>query len=282
MTKVFTESLPSYSYEIIFVDDGSSDDTFKHIQAICEKDKGVKAIKFLNNVGAHTAIRAGLEHSTGEMAVFLACDMQDPPDVIPSLIAAMQEPYDIVLAIRKKRKDSLKDKIFSRLFFSLMKSLISAKLPSEGSSMYLMNERVIKSLRKLQEKNLTLEGMFVLMNYKHTEVTYERKAREIGESKWTFSKKIAIMIDFFVAYSYSPIRYVTFVGITMSLIGFLWTIYVIFRTILVGDMSPGWPALVSILIIGFGVTNISLGIIAEYLWRTLDEARNRQIGRAHV
>jgi polyisoprenyl-phosphate glycosyltransferase len=275
ISRMLYERLPEMSYEIIFVDDGSSDDTFAQIEVLCVQDQHVKCVKLLNNSGAHTAIRAGLEHSSGDMAVFLACDLQDPPDIIPELVDQLKPPYDIVLAIRKKRDDGLKDKLLSRLFFKVMQKFVSDKLPGEGSSMYLMSSRVVSVLRKMDERNLTLESIFVLMNFKHTVVEYERNARELGQSKWTLAKKIKIFIDFFIAYSYTPIKFVSIMGILFSIIGFIYTFFIILRTIFVGDLASGWPALISILLIGFGITNISLGIIAEYIWRILDEARKR-------
>jgi glycosyltransferase involved in cell wall biosynthesis len=275
IVSVFDKDLPEYGYEILFVDDGSADDTFDCMEEVCRKDQRAKALKFLNNCGAHTAIRAGLENSTGDMAVFLACDLQDPPEIIPTMVKELKKPFDIVLAVRSTRDDSLKDRSMSRLFFSLMRRFVSDKLPSEGSSMYLVSSKVVGGLRLLQEKNLTLESMFILLNFKHTKVFYERRARESGKSKWTFSKKVKMVVDFFVAYSYSPIRFVTFIGLFISLLGILWGSYIVVRTIFIGDMAPGWPALISIILIGFGVTNFSLGIIAEYLWRTLDETRKR-------
>jgi glycosyltransferase involved in cell wall biosynthesis len=275
ISEVFNKELTAYRYEIIFIDDGSSDDTFNFIESLCEKDTGVKGLKFLNNCGAHTAIRAGLENSSGDIAVFLACDLQDPPDIIPTLLKELKHPYELVLAIRNTREDGIRNKLFSRLFFFIMKHFVSDKLPREGSSMYLMTNKVVSALRLLQEKNLTLESMFVLLNFKHTRVYYDRVARENGVSRWTLAKKFKILVDFFVAYSYSPIRFVTLIGIFLSLIGVISTAYIVIRTIFIGDMAPGWPALVSVILIGFGVTNFSLGIIAEYLWRTLDETRKR-------
>jgi glycosyltransferase involved in cell wall biosynthesis len=272
---VFDDKMPSIEPELIFVDDGSSDDTFSEIALICKSDKRVKAVKFLNNYGAHTAIRAGLEHSTGEAAVFLACDLQDPPDIIPEMLEKLVHPYDIVLAVREGRDDQLKDRLFSRIFFKVMRKFVSGNIPGNGSSMYLMSDKVTATLRQFQEKNLTLESIFVLMNFKHTTVNYKRLARKVGSSKWTLAKKIRIFIDFFVAYSYAPIRFVSIMGIVFLLLGSLWILYIFSRQLIYGDLSPGWPTLISVLLMGFGVTNISLGIIAEYLWRTLDETRNR-------
>jgi dolichol-phosphate mannosyltransferase len=275
--KVFSNEINHYNYEIIFVDDGSIDDTYYHIRKICQDNKKVKGIKLLNNCGAHTAIRAGLENCTGDMAVFMACDLQDPPEIIFEMAKVLNDPYDIVLAIRKTRGDSMLNKLFSRIFFSIMRKFVSDKIPVEGSSMYLMSNRVLKSLKQFKERNLTLEAMFVLMHYNHITVSYERKAREQGASGWTLSKKIKILVDFFVAYSYAPIRFVTLTGVSIFLIGLFWTVYIVLRVIFVNDLSPGWPALISVITIGFGITNISLGIIAEYLWRTLDESRNRPV-----
>jgi dolichol-phosphate mannosyltransferase len=115
------------------------------------------------------------------------------------------------------------------------------------------------------------------MGFKQTSISYKKRERKTGVSKWTISKKIKLFIDSFVAFSYAPIRMVTIVGISMFIIGFLWTIYIVVRTLLYHNLASGWPALVSILMIGFGITNISLGIIAEYLWRTLDASRKRPV-----
>ncbi len=263
------------SFEVIMVDDGSADDSFYHLSKLAETNPELKVIKLVSNCGAHTAIRLGLELANGKMGVFMACDLQEPADLIPKMIEKMSDKTDIVLAVRSNRDDSFKDKMLSKAFFFLMKNLVSKKLPSEGSSMYLMGEKALKALRQYKERNMTIEGVFILNNLNCDTIEYQRESRKTGVSKWTLSKKIKIFIDFFVAYSIMPIRLVSTVGILFFFIGIVWVSVILVRYFTNEDFQQGWPTLISVLLLGFGITNISLGIIAEYLWRTLDETRGR-------
>jgi polyisoprenyl-phosphate glycosyltransferase len=263
------------NYELIFVDDGSDDSTFREITEVAYDDKNVKAIKLSTNVGSHMAIRAGLEYATGDCACFIACDMQDPPELIPKMASLLSDDTNIIWAVRNTRKDSRVGVFLSNLFYRLARIIVTKNIPPSGASMFMISEKVIKTLERYDERNLTLEGLFATMGYRSEHIYYDRQERISGKSKWTRAKKIKLFIDFFVAYSNKPIRFVSLVGITFSMVGFLWTIYVVFRTLFIGDIVSGWPALACILLIGFGITNISLGIIAEYLWRTLDEVRKR-------
>lgn len=275
ISRVLRNDLADYDHEILFVEDGSGDDTYDHLQALAEKHSEVKVIKFANNAGSHMAIRAGLEKATGDIFTFVPCDLQDPPEVLPRMLEALKEPYHIVWAVRNMREDSFSNKLFSKFYHALARAIVSKNIPTGGSSFFMLSSKVMLTMNQYSERNLTLDGLFATMGFKNAYIYYDRKERIGSKSKWTFSRKMKLFIDFFVAYSNTPIRFVSLMGILFSLIGFAWTIYIIIRTIFVGDLAPGWPFLISALLIGFGVTNISLGIIAEYLWRTLDEARKR-------
>jgi polyisoprenyl-phosphate glycosyltransferase len=263
------------SFEIIFIDDGSADDSFTHLEAISKKDKNVKSVKLSANCGSHMAIRAGFSFAKGNCACFIACDMQEPTHLIYKMKSELSEIHNIVWAVRNSRKDSFSTIIFAKLFYWLARNIVTKNIPPSGASMFMISKKALSALNKYEERNLTLEGVFATMGFKSTYIFYDRKERLSGKSKWTLAKKIKLFIDFFVAYSNTPIRFVSAMGIAFSVIGFLWTFYIIFRALIYRDLAPGWPALISVLLIGFGITNISLGIIAEYLWRTLDEARNR-------
>ena len=263
------------SYEIIMVDDGSSDDSFFHLSELAKLNSDLKVIKLLSNCGSHTVIRLGLESAIAPMAVFIACDLQEPAELIPEMIKKMVGDTDIVLAVRESRADSLKNRLFSKLFFLMMRKLVSNKIPLEGSSMYLLGEKALKALKQYKERNLTIEGVFLLNNLNFDTIKYARVSRNEGNSKWTLAKKIKISIDFFVAYSVVPIRLVSIVGVLFFVFGMLWLVIILFRHFVFNDLQHGWTALTSVLLLGFGITNISLGIIAEYLWRTLDETRAR-------
>jgi dolichol-phosphate mannosyltransferase len=263
------------SYEIIFVDDGSIDDSFTHLEKIAQNDKNIRAIKLSSNCGSHMAIRAGLSLAKGHCACFIACDLQEPPHLIYTMKSELSDMYNIVWAVRNTRKDSFSTVLLAKLFYWLARKFVTNNIPPSGASMFMVSHNVLKALNKYEERNLTLEGLFATMGFKSTYVFYDRMERISGKSKWTFLKKIKLLIDFFVAYSSTPIRFVSIMGIALSTIGFIWTFYIIIREVIYRDLTPGWPALISVLLIGFGITNISLGIIAEYLWRTLDEARKR-------
>jgi polyisoprenyl-phosphate glycosyltransferase len=275
--RFITEELQkvNLAFELIFVDDGSSDDTYQYLKTIAENDPRVKVVKFANNCGSHIAIRAGLSYATGNYACFIACDMQEPPYLIYEMLQAIKEPVEIIWAVRNKRKDSLSTILFAKTFYFFARRMVSKNIPPSGASMFLISEKVVKALRLYPERNLTLEGLFATMGFRSAFIHYERQERIAGKSKWTVGKKIKLFLDFFVAYSSVPLRFVSVVGILFAIVGFIWTLYIIIRQFAYGDLISGWPALLSVLLIGFGVTNIALGIIAEYLWRTLDEARKR-------
>lgn len=266
------------SFELIFVDDGSKDDSFFHLNAIAQRDTRVKVIKLATNVGAHMAIRAGLSYAEGKYTCFIACDLQEPPYLISQMKNTMINDVDkcnIIWAVRKSRKDSFFSIFIAKIFYFFSRTMVSKNIPPSGASMFMISKKVLKAVEKYNERNLTLEGLFATIGFTSKFVYYEREDRKSGESKWTFSKKIKLFIDFFVAYSNVPIRLVSVMGISLSFLGIIWLTYVIFRKFAYNDLSLGWASIMSILMIGFGITNISLGIIAEYLWRTLDEARKR-------
>ena len=263
------------TYEIIFVDDGSDDESFDYLEQIALSNEKVKAIKLTSNCGSHMAIRAGFSYAKGNCACFIACDMQEPPQLIYTMKSELSEKYNIVWAVRNSRKDSSSTVLFAKFFYWLARKIVTNNIQPSGASMFMVSHKVLKALNKYEERNLTLEGLFATMGFKSTYIYYDRKERLSGRSKWTLSKKLKLFIDFFVAYSNTPIRFVSVMGIAFAVMGFIWTLYIILRELIFNDLANGWPALISVLLIGFGITNISLGIIAEYLWRTLDEARKR-------
>lgn len=262
-------------FECIIVDDGSTDDTFKELQLLAAKETRVKVIKLATNVGAHMGVRCGLDHSTGEAITALAADLQEPPDLIVRMMQELKEPNEIVMAVRQTRQDSFTSLIISKLFYFLARKVAGMKLAPAGAGMFLISRRTLHAMKSYKERNMPVDGLLINIGFKIAYVPYDREQRKEGKSKWTLGKKLKLMVDYFVAHSYFPIRFISATGILFALIGFAWTIYIILRELIVGDLASGWPALISILLVGFGITNISLGIMAEYLWRTLDEARAR-------
>jgi len=275
ISRVFGDSLPEHRFELIFVDDGSSDDSYGHLRLLASQYAHVRVLKLAQNVGSHMAIRAGLEHATGDVAVFLACDLQDPPDVIPAMLEKLRHPVQLVWAVRNTRQDSATEKFFSRVFLFLARLLVSKNLPPGGSSMFLLGPEALAAMRLYQERNLTLEGLFATMALAQDCVPYERQARRFGKSKWTLAKKLKLFADFFVGYSYLPIRAMSYVGMGIAALGFLYAAFVIVNRLLFGTIIQGWTSLMMVVLIMGGVQMVMLGIIGEYVWRGLDETRRR-------
>ena len=275
IAQVFASQLPTVDFEILFVDDGSKDDSFLHLSALASQYPYVRVIKLSRNCGSHMAIRAGFEHVQGDCACFVPCDLQDPPSVIPSMLACLADPVKIVWAVRSSRDDSFSSRVMSRIFFLLGRLLVSNNLAPSGASMFLVGPEVLKSIRLYREKNLILDGLFATMDVKHAYVPYSRQARKTGTSKWTLGKKLTLFADFFVGYSYVPIRTMSYLGILLSALGFLYACVVLVNRLFFNTPIQGWTSLMMVVLILGGFQMTMMGIIGEYLWRVLDEVRER-------
>lgn len=268
---------PSIIYEVLFIDDGSTDDSIQKLLNSNIQNCQCKVIKLSRNYGSHAALRAGLLHATGEFTTFMYADLQDPPELIGRLYQECKQGNNIVWAVRSNSKVSFGDKIFSEMYARLMRKFAVNNFPVKGFDVVMFDRKVQASLNASVEANSSIFLQILTSGFKQGFFEYEKGERKHGKSKWTLSKKIKLFIDSFVAFSYAPIRLVTIVGFVLFLVGLLFSGYLVFRKLYNDDLEQGWAMLISILMIGFGVTNISLGIIAEYLWRTLDTARKRPV-----
>lgn len=263
--------------EVIFVNDGSRDNSVERLSSMEHKTYRAKVISFSRNFGSHAALRAGISHAAGEYICFNYADLQDPLELVIRMKDLMDQNHDIIWAQRESTKVSWGEKMFSKFYAYLMKKFAFKNFPEKGFDIVMFNRKVAAEVNKNVEANSSIFLQILGMGFRQTNITYKKRERKTGVSKWTLSKKIKLFIDSFVAFSYAPIRFVTIVGIVFFIIGLIWTVYIVVRKIFFQDLAAGWPALMSILMVGFGITNISLGIIAEYLWRTLDASRKRQV-----
>lgn len=275
IVSVVKTQLPEVEFEIIFVDDGSQDDSFLQLSSLCSRSSYVRVIKFVNNCGSHMAIRAGMEHARGDVACYLACDLQDPPELIPLVLKLLVEPVQIVWAVRNSRKDSLPSRLFAACFYRLARVLVSKNIPPAGASMCVLGPGALRAVRAYKERNLTLEGAFATMGFKQAHILYERKARQFGKSKWTLGKRLKLFADFFVGYSYVPIRLMSYLGMIIAALGLFYSLVVVFNKMWFSVPVEGWSSLMVIVLVMGGIQMIMIGVIGEYVWRTLDEARAR-------
>ncbi|MEO6960838.1 MAG: glycosyltransferase [Puia sp.] len=273
----FFVQYPQIEPEVIFVNDGSRDRSVERLQELKHVSYKAKLISLSRNFGSHAALRAGISIASGELICFNYADLQDPLELIVRMAEKTREGKDIIWAHRESSKVSFGEKTFSSFYAYLMKKFAFSNFPEKGFDIVMFNRKVAVEVNSNVEANSSIFLQILGMGFQQDSISYKKRERKTGVSKWTISKKIKLFIDSFVAFSYAPIRMVTIIGISMFIVGLLWTVYIVFRKLFFHNLASGWPALMSILMIGFGITNISLGIIAEYLWRTLDASRKRPV-----
>jgi len=271
----YLDALPLES-EVVMVDDGSTDNSVAQIQAQESKLQALRLVQLSRNFGSLAALRAGVQEATGDLVMFLYADLQDPPTLIARLYDKVQEGYDIVWACRSTENQRWVDRLFPRFYAWLMRKYAVPDFPENGFDVVMFNYKIKDQLNRRQETNSSIFLQILQLGFKKTSINYKKVARKKGKSKWTFAKKFKLVVDSFVAFSYAPVRLVTIIGFVMALGGCLWLLAVIIAYFMGIDTPLGWPALMSAVLIGCGVTNFSLGIIAEYLWRTYDASKDTQ------
>lgn len=264
-----------YQYEIVMVDDGSTDGSFDKMQELAAIDSHIKIYKLSRNFGSHAAILCGLEKCTGDCAIIKAADLQEPTELVLDMVESWKEGNNVVLAIRKGREEGKGQTTFANLYYWLVRKFALANMPKDGFDVYLVDRKVINVLLSLDERNSALTGQILWSGFRTGYVTYVRKAREIGTSKWTLKKKINLVLDTLFSFSSVPIKIVSTVGFFASLIAFIWSLFVILSKIFGYIEVSGWTTLIILNLWSFGIIMSTLGVLGEYLWRTFDASRKR-------
>ena len=262
-------------YEIVFVDDGSGDNSWEIINKIAAMDKNVVATKLSRNFGEHAALLAGLSVCTGDCAVTKQADLQEDSTLILEMYESWKRGNKVVLAIRGSRDENAVKKFFAGCYYWLVRKTINKDMPQGGCDCYLVDRQVIKVLEMMDEKNSSLTLQVMWVGFKTEKIYFHRKDREVGKSRWTLGKKVKLVVDSMMSFSYFPIRCMATVGFIfalMSLIGIILTIKEKFTT---GTPILGYASLMSVVLFGFGLIFIMLSMLGEYIWRALEESRKR-------
>ena len=262
-------------YELIMVDDGSKDNSYKVMQDLAKIDSNIKIIHLSRNYGEHAAILAGLSQCTGDCAVRKAADLQEPSEMILDMMKKYDEGYKVVLATRADREEPIVQKAFSNLYAFLMRKLALHNMPKGGFDSFLIDRQVIDFLVKMQESNTSLMSQILWAGFETATVPYVRKKREIGKSRWTLSKKIKLVYDSLISFSYFPIKMITNVGFFSFFISVMLLLIIIYKKFVGKIDVEGYTSLIMVMLMAFGIIMLSIGIIGEYLWRTYDAARKR-------
>ncbi len=267
-----------FPLEFVFVDDGSSDRSSELIARFPFKNKQVSLLKLSKNCGSHAAIRAGILHASQDLCMFFSADLQEPVSMIKQAYDKLQEGYDAVYIQKGATQTSAFEKWFSRHYARSVQRFVSKDFPLGGVNNILFNKKIKDELNRNIEANSSIFLHIMTMGFKSASLTVDYLERKKGQSKWTFSKKVKMYIDSFVAFSYAPIRMITMMGLIFFMLGALLSFLLVLSKVFgLFHFDAGYPTIVSVLLLGFGLTNMSLGVIAEYLWRTLDAARNRPL-----
>lgn len=262
-------------YELIMVDDGSKDNSYKVMQDLAKIDSNIKIIHLSRNYGEHAAILAGLSQCTGDCAVRKAADLQEPSEMILDMMKKYDEGYKVVLATRADREEPIVQKAFSNLYAFLMRKLALHNMPKGGFDSFLIDRQVIDFLVKMQESNTSLMSQILWAGFETATVPYIRKKREIGKSRWTLSKKIKLVYDSLISFSYFPIKMITNVGFLSFFISVMLLLIIIYKKFVGKIDVEGYTSLIMVMLMAFGIIMLSIGILGEYLWRTYDAARKR-------
>lgn len=269
---------PGKSCEVIFVDDGSGDGSLAELIAIKDKfpDETIKVVKLTRNFGQVSAIRAGYQLAQGNCVINISADLQDPPELINQMLDHFyNDGYEVVICTRQAREETFFKKKTSSLFYRIIRRLSFPEMPAGGFDFVLIGEKAKKVILDRPEANPFWQGQILWPGYKTKFIPYTRRKREVGTSCWTFSRKIKYLIDGIMSYSYFPLRLISVLGTLLALGGFLYAVFIFFAKLLGQVPVPGWAPLMIVILVLSGIQMLMLGVIGEYLWRTLDQVRNR-------
>lgn len=262
-------------YEIVFVDDGSEDRSWEIMNEIQGLDENVRLVKLSRNFGEHAALLAGLSVCTGDCAVTKQADLQEDSTLIPEMYEKWKQGNKVVLAVRRSRDENKVKIFFANLYYAIVRKFVNKNMPEGGCDCYLIDRKVIEVLERLDEKNSSLTLQVLWAGFQTEKVYFDRKDREKGVSRWTFAKKFKLVMDSLMSFSYMPIRAMTYVGILFDILAVILFVSVIVEYFTVGTPIAGWPSLMCVVLCSSGLILLMMGILGEYLWRTLDATRNR-------
>ena len=267
---------PAYEWELMFVNDGSKDNTLTVLQQLRQQDSRVNYVDLSRNFGKEAAMLAGFDHVTGDCMVIIDADLQHPPTLIPEMIKWWEQGYDDVYVKRKSRgKESWLRKRLSLQFYKILQRSSRFEVLQNVGDFRLLDRCCINALKQLRESERYTKGMYSWIGFKKKEIEFEQGDRIAGESSWNYRQLFSFAIDGITSFTNAPLRISTVVGFVVSLCAFLYMIYVFFKAVIFGDPVQGYPTLVILILFLGGIQLLSLGIIGEYIGRIYNETKNR-------
>lgn len=270
------DRLPEYDIELVMVDDGSGDRSLELLlECRQQHPANIKVVKLTRNFGTMAAIMAGLGVASGNCVGMISADLQDPPELFADMVRHWETGAKAVFAVRADREEPLLQKAFSNTFYFLMRRLAIRHYPPGGFDFFLLDRQVVAELNRIGDKNTNLMALIFWMGYPHVTIPYIRRRRKKGKSRWTMGKKINLFIDSFVGFSSAPIRILSLAGVVAATLAFVYAGVVLWNRLVHGTPVQGWSSMVILLSFTAGIQMMMLGMLGEYLWRTLEQTRRR-------
>ena len=276
--KKLMDSITNYEFEVLFVNDGSRDNTINIIKELRKNDQRICYVDFSRNFGKEIAMIAGIDYAKGDAVIFMDADLQDPPELIPELIKYWEEGYDDVYARRKSRKgETWLKKFTSKMYYIILQKLTRVPIQKDTGDFRLLDRRCVNALKKLRESQRNTKSMFSWIGYNKKEVLYERDPRIAGSTKWNYRKLIDLAIDGITSFTTSPLRISTYLSIPTFLMLFIYLIYVIIKCATQHAPFEAFQAIILLILFFSGIQILLFGIIGEYLGRIFNETKGRPL-----
>jgi glycosyltransferase involved in cell wall biosynthesis len=268
----------SIDWEVVYVNDGSLDNTLEILKQTHEQDEHVCIVDLSRNFGKEIALSAGLEFAQGDAVIVIDADLQDPPELIPELVKEWQSGFDVVYARRTHREgETILKRLTAALFYRLMRNVGSVQLPEDTGDFRLLSRRAVNALNSLKEHHRFMKGLFAWIGFRQKAVHYERDPRHAGKTKWNYWKLWNFAIDGITSFTIAPLKFATYIGMLTSFVAFVYGGYIIVKTILFGNPVPGYPSLIVIILFLGGVQLMAIGVLGEYIGRIFTETKQRPL-----
>lgn len=264
-----------FDYELIFVDDGSGDNSYQVMQQLARQDEHIRLFRLSRNFGSDAAVLCGLCQATGDCAVVKAADLQEPTEMLLDMYRRWQEGCNVVLAVREGREESKAQEFFADLYYAITRKFALPNMPKKGFDVFLLDRKVIEVLRRMDEPNSALDGQILWSGFTTGTVTYVRRERKIGKSRWTLKKKIRLVMDTLFSFSTVPITFITGLGVLSVLGSLIWALDALISKLRGSIHVTGWTMMFIFQLLSFGIIMMTLGLLGNYLWRTFDASRRR-------
>ena len=265
-----------FRYEIVFINDGSSDNSETILNEIFDQDPSATCIHFSRNFGKEYALTAGLDFATGDAAIMIDADLQDPPELIPDMLKEWQNGFDVVTMRRVSRDgETVIKKSTAWLFYRLLNRISDVSIPPDTGDFRLLSKKAIRAVRDLPERVRYMKGIFAWVGFRQKEITYERSSRAAGTTKWGYLRLMRLALDGITAFSTTPLRLASYVGFITAIGAFFFGLWTVAKTLIFGDPVAGFPTLLTSMMFLGGIQLMAIGVLGEYLGRLFIESKAR-------